>query len=661
MFRLPAILLTLAATTFAQTAKPSISIAWFDWQPCQALKSLASTYPDATVSVNCVNNADWHSSIWSAFSQKKGADLVILDSQWIGEAVQAKHIQDITQWMQTNLPLDDFLPAALSAYGEYPLGSGRMYGVAAQADTQVLIYRKDLFTAARFQLPSSWSELLRQAQYFRSTPSTGVRSGFVTHWCASASCYDQVQTAWNEIAWSFGGELWDPIEYRMVGVLDSPANVRALEFARELVRTGPENATAYQFTDVVDAMCTGRSAMATIWFGFAAAFTDAKACPQSANLGYAIVPGEQRHYLSLGGMGISLSSYSSNSTAALQFVKWFQSDAQQLQFARLGGSPARRSILASDTFAHAAPYNAVFAASYDLVKDFWDLPEYYQLLPIQGELLNLALSGKAEPEATLSAMASLQQRVLDTAYPNGSPLVPAIAPAGVVNGASFLTGAVAPGEVVTIFGTAIGAGIPASYSPSRDRVGAELAGTRVFFDGVAAPVLFTGPSQITAVVPQAVAGKANTAVRVETSTRKPAAVTVPVVEAAPAIFTTDQSGKGQALALNDNGARNGATSRARKGDPITFFVTGVGVTNPAGVDGAISGSGVVTPALPISVTIGGAAVNAVGVLNMPGLAPGLLPIQVRVPAASTAGTAVPITLRVGTATSAQIVTVAIEE
>jgi hypothetical protein len=35
---------------------------------------------------------DWHSGIFSAFAEKKGADMVILDSQWIGEAVKGRHL-----------------------------------------------------------------------------------------------------------------------------------------------------------------------------------------------------------------------------------------------------------------------------------------------------------------------------------------------------------------------------------------------------------------------------------------------------------------------------------------------------------------------------------------------------------------------------------------
>jgi multiple sugar transport system substrate-binding protein len=652
-------LLLLAVLPLA-AQPPKLSIAWFDWQPCQALKTLVATYPDATVSVDCVAIGDWHSGIFSAFAGKKGADLVILDSQWIGEAVKGRHIQDVTAWMRANLPLSDYLPAALAAYGEYPQGSGTMYGVPAQADTQVLIYRKDLMTAAQFRPPATWSELLRQAQFFKANPRMGTADGFVTHWCAAPSCYDQVQTAWNQIAWSFGGELWDPVQYRILGVLDSRSNVAALEFARQLVRTGPDKSADFQFNDVVEAMCTGRSAMAAIWFGFAGAFGDSRTCPQSANLGYAMIPGESRHFLSLGGMGMSVSAYTANTAAALQFLKWFQSDAQQLAFARAGGVPARRSILASEAFTRATPYNPVFTASYELVKDFWNVPEYNQMLPIQGALLNLALTGKADPQATLGAMAVLQQQVLDLAYPTGSPFVPAIAPGGIVNGASFLTGAIAPGEVVSIFGTTIGPGIPTRYRPDGRFVSTELNGTRVLFDEFAAPILFASSGQITAVVPYALAGRARTSVKVLTSGKTTAAVTVAVSDAAPAIFTADQSGRGQILAINQDGARNGPGSGAGKGTLVTFFITGAGATSPATFDGVISGNAAIPPALPVSLTVGGVAADGVATVASPGLVNGIVAIQARVPAGSASGDAVPVALRVGTATSAQVATMAVQ-
>ena len=62
----------------------------------------------------------------------------------------------------------------------------------------------------------------------------------------------------------------------------------------------------------------------------------------------------------------------------------------------------------------------------------------------------------------------------------------------------------------------------------------------------------------------------------------------------------------------------------------------------------------------MAVTIGGAAADGVGILAMPGLAPGILALQVRVPAGAASGEATPIVLRVGTIATAQTATVAIQ-
>ena len=53
--------------------------------------------------------------------------------------------------------------------------------------------------------------------------------GIAEFWCGAAACYDNVQTAWNQIAWSFGGELWDPAKYKVDGILNSPENIAALD------------------------------------------------------------------------------------------------------------------------------------------------------------------------------------------------------------------------------------------------------------------------------------------------------------------------------------------------------------------------------------------------------------------------------------------------
>lgn len=400
-----------AAPPPVEAQETELSIIWFAWPPCDLLDTITDDYEDADVTVTCVPIGQWFDQIFLDFAAQSGADLPILDSQFMGAAVEGGHLVEMTEWMEENLPLDDYVPAALTSYGEVPIGSGRLYAAPLMTDTRMLVYRTDLFEEAEFEAPETWSELLEQAQFFQE--SDLVDYGFATHWSSDG---DLVATTWNHILWSFGGELWDPEEYQVEGILNNETGVEAVEFARELWETAPPGAGSFGFDETVTAMCNGSTAMVEIWYGFGGAFTSTESCEFADNIGFAVVPGEEEHFISLGGMGISVSQYSDNQEAAFDLVEWLQSDEVQLRWAAEGGFPARLSILQSEEFQNAAPYTPSFAEAYLLVKDFWNLPEYNEMLGIQQEYLNLAITDQLAAEEALDLIAEEQQEILDENY-----------------------------------------------------------------------------------------------------------------------------------------------------------------------------------------------------------------------------------------------------
>jgi multiple sugar transport system substrate-binding protein len=120
--------------------------------------------------------------------------------------------------------------------------------------------------------------------------------------------------------------------------------------------------------------------------------------------------------ISLGGQGISISAYTKNREAALAFLQWLESRETQLEWVKLGGASARRSVLGSDTFLSATPYNRYFPESFELVKDFWNLPEYASMLAIEQEYLSLAVTGQMSAKQALDTIAQKQQEILDQTY-----------------------------------------------------------------------------------------------------------------------------------------------------------------------------------------------------------------------------------------------------
>ncbi|MGJ3239893.1 MAG: ABC transporter substrate-binding protein [Anaerolineae bacterium] len=397
----------------ANAQDTELSIVWFAWPPCDLLDTITDDYPDATVTVSCVPIGQWFDQIFLDFASGGGADLPILDSQFMGAAVEGNHIVDLTEWMNENLPVDDYVPAALSAYGEVPAGSGDFYSVPMMTDTRMLVYRTDVFEEAGLEPPTSWTELLEQAQGFAEGDT--IENGFATHWSPDG---DLVATTWNHILWSFGGELWDSETYQVEGIINDETGVEAVNFANQLWQTAPSGAGSFGFDEVVGAMCNGTTAMVEIWYGFGGAFTDSDSCAEADNIGFAVVPGEDEHFISLGGMGISLSAYSENQEEALALIQWLQSDEIQLRWAREGGFPGRTSILNSEDFLDSAPYAPSFAEAFQLVKDFWNLPEYQEMLGIQQEFLNLAITGQIDAEEALDEIAAEHQELLNDAYPD---------------------------------------------------------------------------------------------------------------------------------------------------------------------------------------------------------------------------------------------------
>jgi uncharacterized protein (TIGR03437 family) len=240
----------------------------------------------------------------------------------------------------------------------------------------------------------------------------------------------------------------------------------------------------------------------------------------------------------------------------------------------------------------------------------------------------------------------------------GTGSAPRIFPGCVVNAASYVGGGVAVGEIVTIFGSAMGPSelVPLRLTEDR-RLAATLAETRVLFDGVPAPLVHVSDKQVTAIVPYAVAGRSSVDLQVEYRGVRSEVVTMPVLLSRPGIFTLDSTGQGQGAILNEDGSVNSASNPARRGSIISIFATGGGEAAPGLVDGQLVSDIRPRTSLPVSVFFDlgnndhevqqkqGDVLYAGGV---PGSVAGLLQVNVRVPAdAVDTGPAVPFALFIG--------------
>jgi uncharacterized protein (TIGR03437 family) len=229
------------------------------------------------------------------------------------------------------------------------------------------------------------------------------------------------------------------------------------------------------------------------------------------------------------------------------------------------------------------------------------------------------------------------------------------------NFAFFPQGTVAPGEVVSIFGGALGPEQPALAQPAAGApYPTTLGGTQVFFDGIPSPMWYAGPNQINAVVPYGVKPPA-TQVTVQRSGFTDGPRTLPVAAAVPGIFAATGSGQGQAAVLNEDGSYNSAANPAPRGSVIVFYAVGAGTMLPAQRDGAVQPT-----TLPLPVPVGDVKVQIRGLDAKvlyggaaPGYIAGLLQLNVQIPDTVGFGNSVPLTLTIGGQQSQANITIAV--
>ena len=281
-------------------------------------------------------------------------------------------------------------------------------------------------------------------------------------------------------------------------------------------------------------------------------------------------------------------------------------------------------------------------------------------------LVTLDASTPATGPAVQSLTPSAQTQVTLPGY--GAALLrlsnaaPTLQSSRVQNSASYASGAVAPGEIISLFGSGIGPVEGAGGVFTNPRLVANsLEGLHVFFDGVAAPVLYASAKQVNTVVPFSVAGHSTTQLQLEYLGALSPPITLQVTPTATGVFTLNASGAGQAAVLNArDGSINSSANPARRGDYVSIFATGAGITTPASVDGLLGSAPLGQPNAGVSVSIGGVPCQ----LNFAGAAPdlvaGAIQINAQVPAGTPTGPNVPLQVTFGTTSSQSGITIAVE-
>jgi uncharacterized protein (TIGR03437 family) len=217
---------------------------------------------------------------------------------------------------------------------------------------------------------------------------------------------------------------------------------------------------------------------------------------------------------------------------------------------------------------------------------------------------------------------------------------PTIGTGGVVNGADY-SPRLAPGGIMSIYGTNLAV---TSKVATQLPLPASLDGTSVdVIDGnqtFPAYLFSVSQFQVNALMPFEVTGNSVDVV-IKTAQGTFTVKGVPVIQQAPALFTFDSSGIGQAIVVHADYTLVTATAPATGGESVFLYAVGLGKTNPPKQRGEPGGDGAALGPLnrvddAVTVTVGGKPVTAFFAGLAPGFA-GVYQVNFTLPAGLTPG------------------------
>jgi multiple sugar transport system substrate-binding protein len=412
----------------AASSVKELTILWAQWAPADYLQQIGNLYEQATGIKVSVVQEPW-GSFGDRFNVAMAAggtewDMVVGDSQWIGQGVTAGYYVDLTDFMKSNGIDKSVTPATLQYYGEYPAGSGKYYGFPTEGDADGWAYRKDLFedpaNMAAFKtqygydlaIPTTWAQLKDIATFF--TKPDRSMNGVAIY---TQKDYDAITMGFENVMFSWGGK-WQAADNTVEGVVNSPDMVNALQYYKDLYdccqAPGLNNAF---YTETNDAFIGGQVAMTMNYFAFFPALANPSTNPFANVTGYFANPAGPTgiRKAALGGQGLSVLSFVSpeRQQAALDFIKWFAQEDIQAQWAALGGYTCNTNVLKTDAFMKATPYNPAFSETMTFVMDFWNIPTYAALLtPSQNYLSAFVVGGQGTAKEALDNIAREQTAAL---------------------------------------------------------------------------------------------------------------------------------------------------------------------------------------------------------------------------------------------------------
>ena len=399
-----------------------LTLCWASWDPANALVELSKDFEKESghkMSFEFVQWPNFADRMLNELNSGGGlCDLMIGDSQWIGGAAEnGQYIKLNDFFAKEGISMDDFIPATVTGYSEWPKGTPNYWALPAFGDVVGWTYRKDWLERPELQkeykgkygrdlaVPKSLDELKDIAQFFQNRKIDGKTVYGAAIYTERGS--EGITMGVTNALYNYGFEYSNPAKpYDLKGFVNSKEAAAGLEFYKELYDTAtPPGSSNWYMGENIDAYKSGQVALqmnfAFIWPG-----VEADPNVGGGKSGYfPNPPGPAGHFAQLGGQGISVVASSDKQAAALEYIKWFAQKEVQDKWWRAGGYSALKAVVEDPGFVSSQPYAKTFLDSMAIVKDFWAEPAYADLLlPMQERIHDYVIAGKGTAQEALDGL-----------------------------------------------------------------------------------------------------------------------------------------------------------------------------------------------------------------------------------------------------------------
>jgi len=407
----------------AGTAKADdLTLCWAAWDPANALVELSKDFEEESGHSMSFEFVPWPNFADRMLNELNSGgqlcDLMIGDSQWIGLGAEAGHYVQLNDFFEEKgISMDDFIPATVTGYSEWPKGTPNYWALPAFGDVVGWTYRKDWFEREDLQAefmethgrelaaPETLAELKDIAEFFQGREIDGTTVYGAAIYTERGS--EGITMGVTNALYNYGFKYDDPDNpYQMDGFVNSEGAVEGLEYYKALYDCcTPPGSSDWYMSSNIDAYKSGQVALqmnfAFIWPG-----VEADPVVGGGKSGYFPNPkGPGGHFAQLGGQGISVVSYSDSQDAALEYIEWFSQPEIQSRWWELGGYSALKAVVEDPDFADSQPYAQTFLDSMAIVKDFWAEPAYASLLlAMQDHVHSYVVAGEGTAQEALDKL-----------------------------------------------------------------------------------------------------------------------------------------------------------------------------------------------------------------------------------------------------------------